>query len=127
MNTPPVSDELRYRLLKHFEQHPDASQRDLARALGVSVGKVNYCIRALIVKGWVKVHEFKNHRNKSAYMYGLTPKGVRAKVRLTYEFLRWKLEEHDLLIKQIESLRQDIRGFDNRAEADPKRGRRPSS
>lgn len=111
MNVPEISDEVRYRLLKFLEQHPDASQRDLARELGVSVGKINYCVRALITKGWVKAQSFKNSRNKSAYMYALTPKGMEAKIELTYEFLRWKVKEHDILLEQIEALRHEIRGF----------------
>jgi EPS-associated MarR family transcriptional regulator len=113
MNDRRVTDEVRYRLLKYLEQHPDASQRDLARELGVSVGKINYCVRALTAKGLVKVDAFKNSRNKSAYMYALTAKGIEAKVQLTYEFLRWKITEHDLLLDEIEALRREIKSFDS--------------
>ncbi|MBV8546764.1 MAG: MarR family EPS-associated transcriptional regulator [Acidobacteria bacterium] len=112
MNERRIPDEVRYGLLKYLEQHPDASQRDLARELGVSVGKINYCVRALTAKGLVKADAFKNSRNKSAYMYVLTPKGIEAKIQLTYEFLRWKITEHDILLDQIEALRREIKSFD---------------
>ena len=68
-----LDDEVRYRLLKYLADHPGSTQRELARDLGVSLGKVNYCIRALIVKGWLKMQNFKSSDNKSAYTYVLTP------------------------------------------------------
>ena len=86
-------------------------KRETGRTV-VSVGKINYCVRALIAKGWVKAQEFKNSKSKSAYMYALTPKGIEAKIQLTYEFLRWKVTEHKALVEQIESLRREIRDFD---------------
>ncbi len=107
--THPLSHEVRYRLLKYLAEHPNATQRELARELGVSVGKVNYCLRALVDKGLVKVRNFRNNENKSAYVYLLTPKGIEEKVTVTFDFLRWKLEEYDLLSKEIERLTNEVR------------------
>lgn len=105
---PSISDEVRYRLLRHLEEHPDASQRDLAQHLGVSVGKVNYCLRALIVKGLVKVRNFRNTRRKSAYLYVLTPKGIEEKFNVTASFLRRKVAEYDMLSREIERLKCEV-------------------
>ncbi len=107
--THPLSQEVRYRLLKYLAEHPSATQRELARELGVSVGKVNYCLRALVDKGLVKVRNFRNNDNKSAYVYLLTPKGIEEKVAVTLDFLRWKIEEYDLLSKEIERLTDEVR------------------
>ena len=109
MSSHPLSQEIRYRLLKYLADHPDASQRELARELGVSVGKVNYCLRALIEKGLVKVRNFRKNENKSAYVYLLTPRGVEEKVNVTLDFLKWKREEYDLLSKEIERLTDEVR------------------
>lgn len=106
--SPPLTPEVRYRLLKHLEEHPDATQRELARVLGVSVGKVNYCLKALIQKGWVKMRNFRNSRNKAAYLYILTAKGVEEKFEVTAAFLRRKIAEYDLLQKEIERLTQEV-------------------
>jgi len=76
-----LPDETRYRLLKYLEAHPEASQRVLARELGVSLGKVNYCIRALLDRGWIKVMNVKNSDNKLVYRYLLAPSGVEQKAR----------------------------------------------
>ena len=76
-----MSDEIHYRLLKLLEQRPDASQRQLAAALGISLGKTNYCIKAVIERGWVKANNFKNSNNKLAYAYLPTPGGIEAKAR----------------------------------------------
>lgn len=102
--TEPVADEIRYRLLKTLTETPQASQRELARELGISLGKANYCLRALIRKGLVKAANFRNSKNKTAYMYVLTPKGLEEKIRVTHAFLRHKLAEFDLLAQEIERL-----------------------
>jgi EPS-associated MarR family transcriptional regulator len=102
-----LSDEMRYKLLKLLDANPRMSQRDVARELGISLGKVNYCLRALVVKGWIKASRFTNSRNKAAYMYLLTPHGIEAKMRLTLEFLRIKLREYETLRDEIEQIRRD--------------------
>lgn len=103
-----MGDEVRYRLLKYLGDHPGASQRELARALGVSLGKVNYCVQALIQKGWLKMRNFKNSDNKLAYTYVLTRQGFEERVRVTYDFLRRKVAEYDALAKEIEVLSREV-------------------
>jgi EPS-associated MarR family transcriptional regulator len=103
-----LSHEVRYRLLRYLADHPDASQRELARELSVSVGKVNYCLRALMEKGWVKARNFRNSNHKAGYLYVLTPKGIEEKVNVTSAFLRRKLDEYDLLQKEIERLTREV-------------------
>lgn len=105
---PPVlADEVRYKLMRVLESNPRLSQRDVARELGVSLGKVNYCLQALVGKGWVKASHFKNSQNKAAYMYLLTPRGVEMKARLTVEFLKIKVREYEALRLEIERLRRE--------------------
>ena len=102
-----LSDEMRYKLLKLLDANPRLSQRDVARELDISLGKVNYCLNALVRKGWIKASRFTNSRNKAAYMYLLTPRGVEAKIRLTFEFLRIKLREYETLRDEIEQIRRE--------------------
>lgn len=103
-----LPDEVRYRLLRYLADHPEASQRDLALHLGVSLGKVNYCLHALIERGWVKIRNFKNSRNKAAYAYFLTPKGLEQKVAVTMQFLQRKIAEHNELTREIDALRAEV-------------------
>lgn len=100
-------DETRYKVLRLLEGNPEMSQRDVARALGVSVGKVNYCVQALLRRGWLKATNFKNSHNKAAYMYFLTPRGVEQKGRMTVEFLQRKMREYELLRDEIRQLRRE--------------------
>jgi EPS-associated MarR family transcriptional regulator len=103
-----ITDEVRYRLLKYLSEHPDASQRELALALGVSLGKANYCLRALVARGLVKMRNFRKSSRKAAYAYVLTPQGLEEKVRVTYAFLRRKVDEYDTLCEEIERLRIEV-------------------
>ena len=102
-----LSDETRYKLLKLLDANPSLSQRDVARELDISVGKVNYCLKALVRKGWIKASRFTNSRNKAAYMYLLTPRGMEAKIHLTFEFLRIKLREYETLRDEVEQIRRE--------------------
>src|ERR1700752_2759563 len=113
---PSLTQEIRYRLLKFLADHPEATQRELARELGMSLGKANYCLKALMGKGWVKARNFRNSKKKAAYLYGLTPKGIEEKVRVTADFLRRKVVEYDLLSKEIERLTAEVKelGFVDR-------------
>ena len=104
-----LSDEYRYKILRLLEADPQMSQRDLARALGISLGKVNYCLQALIDKGLVKANNFKNSQNKQAYMYLLTRRGITEKARATTNFLMRKVAEYEALEKEIEQLRSDVK------------------
>ena len=104
----PITDEVRYKLLKYLDEHPSASQRELARELGVSLGKVNYCLRALMDKGLLKARNFKNNTNKVAYAYVLTPRGIEEKVNVTRSFLSRKIAEYDALHEEIAALRAEM-------------------
>jgi EPS-associated MarR family transcriptional regulator len=103
-----LSDEYRYKILRLLEADPQMSQRDLARALGVSLGKVNYCLQALIDKGLVKANNFRNSRNKKAYIYLLTRRGITEKTRATARFLQHKINEYESLQREIESLKREV-------------------
>ena len=100
-------DHTSYGLLKTLEDNPGLSQRDLAKRLGVSLGKVNFCLNALIEKGCLKVNNFRNSENKLAYAYLLTPQGVEQKARMTVEFLQIKVREYERLRAEIEELRRE--------------------
>ena len=104
-----LTDEYRYKILKELQQDPDISQRELARRLNISLGKTNFCLKALIEKGLVKADNFKNSTNKTKYLYLLTPKGLEEKVSLTQNFLKRKLKEHEELEKEIEQLRKEVK------------------
>ena len=110
-----IPDEIRYRLLRYLQDHPEATQRELARHLDISIGKVNYCLRALIEKGWLKMRNFRNTKNKLAYAYHLTPKGLEEKLNVTYAFLRRKMEEYDAVQAEIERLTREVAEFGENA------------
>jgi len=103
-----LDEETRFRLLRLLQANPELSQRQLAEALGVSVGKVNYSLRALLEKGLVKVRNFRDSNNKLAYAYYLTPKGAEAKVRATADFLKRKMHEYELIQREIEDLKREV-------------------
>jgi EPS-associated MarR family transcriptional regulator len=107
---------LDYELLCQLEVHDGASQRDLAARLGVSVGKINYCLRAVIDKGWVKANNFRRADNKWAYAYLLTPGGLRAKLQLAHSFLERKEVEFIQLQAEIAALRHAIDSRDSKGE-----------
>ena len=105
-------DETHYKVMRLLETNPTLSQRDVARTLGVSLGKVNYCVRALVRKGWVKVSNFKNSQNKAAYMYLLTPRGIERKASLTAQFLAIKMREYAQLRREIEQIQRESKATD---------------
>lgn len=100
-------DNTSYSLLKTLEDNPSLSQRDLAKRLGVSLGKVNFCLNALVEKGCLKVNNFRNSENKLAYAYLLTPRGVDEKARITVRFLKCKMQEYERLRLEIEELKRE--------------------
>jgi EPS-associated MarR family transcriptional regulator len=102
-----LTDEFRYRILKLLEANPQASQREIARELGISLGKVNYCLKALIERGWVKANNFRRNEQKRAYLYLLTPKGIEAKAKVTIRFLKRKLGEYESLKRELAELQLD--------------------
>lgn len=114
MNTPPpsptpdASPTAYLALLRLLEQHPEYSQRQLATALGVSLGKTHYLLKALLGKGYVKAQNFQRSDRKLGYLYVLTPQGVRQRLQLTQSFLARKEREYDMLKHQIVSLREEL-------------------
>jgi len=112
-------DELHYKLLKVLQDNPDLSQRELAREIGLSLGKTNYCLRALIEKGFIKASNFRNSQNKVAYAYLLTPRGIEEKIRATTYFLKRKVTEFEALEKEIEQLRTEVRNSQSEAGVQP--------
>jgi EPS-associated MarR family transcriptional regulator len=104
---PPINEETRYKMMRLIEANPQMSQRDVAKALRMSLGKVNYCLQALISKGSVKATNFKNSHNKAAYMYFLTPRGIEEKASLAVRFLKVKMREYEELRAEIEQARRD--------------------
>jgi EPS-associated MarR family transcriptional regulator len=96
--------DVHYKLMRLLEANPELSQREIARELGISLGKANYCLRALISRGWIKVNNFTNSQNKAAYMYLLTPRGIEQKASLTVRFLQAKMREYEALRAEIEQM-----------------------
>ena len=101
-----------FRVLRILQENPDLTQRELAKQLGVSVGGLNYCLKALMEKGWIKMHNFSHSKNKFGYMYLLTPTGIAEKAALAGRFLRRKQEEYEALRAEIESLKMEFSGED---------------
>ncbi len=103
-----MPQEVHYKLLKILESDSTLSQRQLAKKLGISLGKANYCLKALIEKGWIKSRNFKNSKNKSGYAYILTPHGLEEKAKVAVYFLKRKQEEYEQLKKEIEQLQREV-------------------
>ena len=101
--------EIHLKILKHIEANPHISQRQLAQELGVSVGKINYCVQALITKGLVKAGNFNRSSNKMSYLYLLTPAGIEEKASLTVSFLKCKIAEHEKITQEIAGLMRDLK------------------
>jgi len=96
--------------MRILADEPGISQRELARRLDISLGKANYCLRALIDRGWVKLNNFRNNEQKKAYFYLLTPGGLEKKAELTARFLQYKMTEYDALKEEISKLYQEVHG-----------------
>lgn len=103
-----MSEQRQLDAMRLLETNPEMTQRELAKALGVSLGAANYCLKALVKKGWVKLENFQHNPNKLGYLYLLTPMGVVAKTTLTARFLRQKLAEYDALKAEIEQLKSEV-------------------
>src|SRR5260221_14110247 len=101
-------DDSQYKVLRLIESKPELTQRELAQEMGVSLGKVNYCLNALIDKGWVKALNFRKSNNKLAYAYLLTPRGVQQEAVITLRFLQFKVTEFAALKREIAELRGDV-------------------
>ncbi len=97
-----MKEEL-FQTLRKLNKNPKQSQRDLAEQLGFSLGKLNYCLKALKAKGLIKMSNFKNNKNKLNYIYVLTPKGISEKTKLTVNFMKRKMKEYDELRKELKN------------------------
>ncbi len=107
-----IQEEIHFRIMRILQDNPDLTQRELADMLGMSVGGVNYCLNALISKGFVKMGNFQKSKNKFKYVYLLTPQGIAEKVVMTSRFLTRKMEEYDALKVEIEALRAEVNAYD---------------
>jgi len=114
-------EEIQFEVLRRLHQKPEISQRILAKELRISLGSINFCFKALVDKGWVKMHNFSQSKKKLRYAYLLTPVGVAQKSKLTTEFLRRKVVEYEALQVEIEKLKSELSGDQSKAEG--RRGR----
>jgi EPS-associated MarR family transcriptional regulator len=103
-----IQEDTHFRIMRILQENPDLTQRELAEKLGMSVGGLNYCINALIDKGFVKMGNFSKSKNKFKYVYLLTPQGIAKKVALTSRFLQRKIQEYEALKVEIEALRYEV-------------------
>lgn len=109
-----LTDEYHYKILRLVEKNPEISQRQLARELDISLGKANYCLKALIEKGILKASNFRNSKNKKAYLYKLTPKGIEEKANVTMRFLKKKVQEHQAIQAEISALKKEVMHNENK-------------
>jgi len=103
-----LQEDTNFRVMRLLEENPDLTQRELAEKLGVSVGGLNYCLKALMKKGLVKMRNFAHSKNKFGYVYMLTPSGMAEKAAITHRFLQRKMEEHESLKAEIDALKQGL-------------------
>ncbi len=103
-----LQEDTNFRLMQLLHGNPHLSQREMAKALGLSFGGINYCLKALIYKGLIKIHNFSQNQNKFSYAYILTPSGITEKAVLTSIFLKRKLEEYEALKLEINALKLEI-------------------
>ncbi len=103
-----LDEATHYQLLKILTEHPTYTQREIAAAIGLSLGKTNFCLKAIIGKGLVKVENIRSNQDKRVYAYLLTPEGIKDKARITIQFLQRKRAEYDALKAEIESLRREV-------------------
>jgi EPS-associated MarR family transcriptional regulator len=105
-----IDPDVHFRVLHLLEEEPELTQRELAQKLGISLGSVNFCLKALIEIGHIKLGNFSNNTDKSVYLYLLTPQGISEKAKLTAGFLKRKMAEYQALKKEIESVRSNLKG-----------------
>ena len=120
----PFENETQYRLLKLLADEPKLRQLDMAKKIGISVGKANGCMAELVKKGFIKVKRFQKARRKPAYVYHLTARGIEEKGRITVAFLESKLQEYEEVKRQIHTLTLEVEenGFDAMADPELKKG-----
>ena len=101
-------EDTSFRVMRILQANPDITQRELAQKLGISVGGINYCLKALMKKGLVKMKNFASAKNKFGYVYVLTPSGIAEKAAITHQFLQRKMDEYEALKAEIDALKTDI-------------------
>lgn len=109
----PSEQQLNLRVLRLLAERPELTQRQLAKALGLSLGKTNFIVRAVLARGWVKAENFRRSNNKLGYIYVLTAQGIAQRLRLTQTFIARKEQEYELLRREIESLRIEMVDLDS--------------
>jgi len=113
------AEDIRFRVLRLLQENPTSSQRDIAKALGLSLGGVNYCLNALVEKGHIKMRNFQEANDKRKYVYLLTPKGIAEKTALTGRFLQRKMREYEALKAEIEAIQEEVQHSDAGAASKP--------
>lgn len=103
-----LQEDTYFRVMRILQENPDLTQRELAEKLGISVGGLNYCLKALMEKGMVKMKNFATSKNKFGYVYVLTPTGMAEKATITHRFLRRKMDEYEALKAEIEALKAEV-------------------
>ncbi len=103
-----LQEDTYFRVMRILQENPDLTQRELAEKLGISVGGLNYCLKALMEKGLVKMKNFANSKNKFGYVYVLTPTGISEKAAITHWFLQRKMDEYEALKAEIDALRTEV-------------------
>ena len=103
-----LKSEIYLKLLRKIDGKTDVSQRELSNSIGVSLGKINYCIKALKTKGLIKIRNFKKSEDKLKYLYVLTPKGIEEKTKITVRFMKLKMKEYDELKKELNTKKKEI-------------------
>ena len=107
-----IQEDTHFRIMRILQENPDLTQRELAEKLGISVGGLNYCLKALMEKGLVKMKNFATSKNKFGYVYVLTPNGMAEKAAITHRFLQRKMDQYDALRKEIEKLNLELKEAD---------------
>ncbi len=102
-----LQEDTYFRILRILQDNPDLTQREIAQSLGLSTSGLNYCLKALIAKGWIKVQNFSQSKNKFGYIYVLTPQGLREKADLMTRFLGRKMQEYEALKAEIKALKSE--------------------
>jgi EPS-associated MarR family transcriptional regulator len=102
------TDEEYLKLLRKINEDPEISQRNLSSELDISLGKINYCLKALKTKGLIKIKNFKKNKDKIGYLYYLTPKGIAEKTNITIKFMKLKMKEYDELKKELSSMKSKL-------------------
>jgi len=102
-----IQEDTYFRVMRILQENPDLTQRELSKKLGISVGGLNYCLKALMEKGLVKMRNFANSKNKFGYVYVITPNGVAEKAAITHRFLQRKIDEYEALKAEIEALKAE--------------------